>query len=423
MSTAREAALAVLQKWRTNGAWSEPALNAAIQRAGLDRRDSALCTRICYGTLQNLALLDAYVDAYSKTPAKKLEPKVLDILRISIYQLRFLQQIPAHAAVNEAVALCKKSGCGRASGLVNAVLRRVSENEDQLPPLPEEAADRLSILYSHPKWLVVLLLKEHDADFVEAFLKANNDIPAVCLQTNMLKISTEALQNKLREAGFTCDLHPNLPDALLCQGGDLAGTEAFRSGEFYIQDAAARMAVRASDVKPGMRVLDACAAPGGKSFAAAIQMQNTGRILSCDLHENKLKRIREGAERLGISILETKALDARQQQGSYDVVLADVPCSGLGIIRKKPEIRYKDPGPLENLPKLQGEIIENLSDCVRPGGVLLYSTCTILRRENEGVVEAFLNARPDYSVEEMRTLWPQSNGTDGFFICKLRRSK
>lgn len=423
MSTAREAALAVLQKWRTNSAWSEPALNAAIQRAGLDRRDSALCTRICYGTLQNLALLDAYVDAYSKTPAKKLEPKVLDILRISIYQLRFLQQIPAHAAVNEAVALCKKSGCGRASGLVNAVLRRVSENGDQLPPLPEEPSDQLSILYSHPKWLVELLLKEHDTEFVEAFLKANNDIPAVCLQTNTLKTTTEALQRKLQEAGFTFDLHPHLPDALLCQGGDLAGTEAFRNGEFYIQDAAAKMAVLSADLRPGMMVLDACAAPGGKSFAAAMQMQNQGSILSCDLHENKLKRIREGAERLGITILETKALDARQQQGSYDVVLADVPCSGLGVIRKKPEIRYKDPGPLENLPKLQGEILKNLSDCVLPGGVLLYSTCTILRRENEGVVEAFLNARPDYSIEEMRTLWPQSDGTDGFFICKLRRSK
>lgn len=423
MSAAREAALAVLQKWRTNGAWSEPALNAAIQRAGLDRRDAALCTRICYGTLQNLALLDACVDAYSKTPAKKLEPKVLDILRISIYQLRFLQQIPAHAAVNEAVALCKKSGCGRASGLVNAVLRRVSENGDQLPPLPKETADRLSVLYSHPKWLVELLLDEHDAAFVESFLKANNDIPAVCLQTNTLKTGTEALQKKLQEAGFPCELHPNLPDALLCPGGDLAGTEAFRNGEFYIQDAAARMAVLSADVLPGMQVLDACAAPGGKSFAAAIQMQNQGSILSCDLHENKLKRIREGAERLGISILETKALDARQQQGSYDVVLADVPCSGLGVIRKKPEIRYKDPGPLENLPALQSEILENLSECVRPGGVLLYSTCTILRRENEAVAEAFLSSHRDFSCEDMHTLWPQSDGTDGFFICKLRRSK
>ena len=183
------------------------------------------------------------------------------------------------------------------------------------------------------------------------------------------------------------------------------------------------MAVLSADLRPGMQVLDACAAPGGKSFAAAIQMQNQGRILSCDLHESKLKRIREGAERLGITILETKALDARQQQGTYDVVLADVPCSGLGVIRKKPEIRYKDPDPLENLPKLQGEILKNLSDCVSPGGVLLYSTCTILRRENEGVVKAFLASRPDYSIEEMRTLWPQADGTDGFFICKLRRSK
>ena len=422
MSTAREAALAALQKWRTNAAWSDAALNAAISRAGLDRRDAALASRICYGTLQNLALLDAVIDAWSSTPTRKLEPKVLDILRISVYQLRFLQQIPAHAAVNEAVALCKKSGCGRAAGLVNAVLRRVSERADALPPLPEGEAERLSVLYSHPRWLVDLLLLEHDGAFVEAFLRTNNEIPPVCLQTNTLKTMTSDLLQTLTEAGFPCENHPALPDALVCAGGDLAGTEAFRNGEFYIQDAAARMAVLSAGIQPGMTVLDACAAPGGKSFAAAIQMQNTGSIRACDLHENKLKRIREGAERLGVTILETAACDARQQTGSYDVVLADVPCSGLGVIRKKPEIRYKEPAPLENLPTLQGEILSCLADCVKPGGVLLYSTCTILRRENEGVAEAFLAKRSDFSCEETRTLWPHIDGTDGFFICKLRRS-
>lgn len=422
MSTAREAALTVLQKWRKNAAWSDAALNAAIDRAGLDRRDAALCTRICYGTLQNLALLDAYIDAYSTIPAKKLEPQVLDILRISIYQLRFLQQIPAHAAVNEAVALCKKRGCGRASGLVNAVLRRVSEHGDALPPLPEDLSERLSVLYSHPKWLVEQLLREHDAAFVEAFLSANNEIPPICLQTNTLKTTASALIEKLREAGFSCQANPTLPDAILCQGGDVAGTEAFQNGECYVQDAAARLAVLSAGVQPGMTVLDACAAPGGKSFAAAIQMRNQGSIRSCDLHENKLKRVREGADRLGISILETSAVDARRQQGSYDVVLADVPCSGMGVIRKKPEIRYKDADAIENLPKLQGEILARLAECVKPGGVLLYSTCTILRRENEAVAEAFLTSNAAFSCEEMRTLWPQSDGTDGFFICRLRKS-
>ena len=429
MGSAREAALAALQKWRKNGAWSDAALNTAIERAGLDRRDAALCSRLCYGTLQNLSYLDYYLNHYSATPTARLEPQVLDILRVGAYQLLFLSQIPAHAAVSESVSLCKAQS-PRAASLVNAVLRRVAAEKDALPPIPGTGtAEYLSVRYSHPLWLVRRLIEEHDYAFAEAALAANNAPAPVCIQTNQCRVDASLLFARLREQGFRPQMHPVLPDAMLIPGGNVVATEEFRAGWFYIQDAAAKMAVLAADPRPGMSVLDACAAPGGKSFAAAVQMRGEGRILSCDLHENKLKRIREGAERLGFSLIETAACDARSQSGVYDVVLADVPCSGLGVIRKKPEIRFKDPVELESLPEIQRAILSGLAPCVRPGGVLLYSTCTILPEENEAVVRDFLAAHPEFHLEQspfapegMRTFWPHLDGTDGFYIAKLRKS-
>ena len=436
-ATAREAALTALEKWRKNGAWSDAALASVIAKAQLDARDAALASRICYGTLQNLALLDFYIAAFSTTPPQKLEPKVLDLLRISAYQILLMDKVPPSAAVNEAVALCKRSGCARASGLVNAVLRRITERRDSLPEIPGKGtAEYLATKYSHPLWLVQEWAAAHGYAFAEAALRADNAPAPVYIQTNTLKTDVKTLQSSLQGQGFAVRTQDRLPDALVCGGGNFAASDAFRDGWFYVQDAAAKLAVLAADPQPGMRVLDACAAPGGKSFSAAVQMQGRGSILSCDIHENKLKRVRESAQRLGISILETAAMDARTPLGSLresaDVVLADVPCSGLGVIRKKPEIRYKDPAELENLPEIQSAILSGLAGCVKPGGVLLYSTCTVRQRENEDVVRAFLSGRPEFALEPfssagvdapdgMCTLWPHLHETDGFFICKLRK--
>ena len=425
MGSAREAALTALQKWRKNGAWSDAALSAAITRGGLDARDAAFASRLCYGTLQNLALLDYYIAAFSTTPPKKLEPKVMDILRISVYQIAFLDRVPPHAAVSEAVTLCRKCGCARAAGLVNAVLRRVTERRDALPEVPgADTADHIAIRYSHPLWLVLEWIDAHGYDFAEAALRADNAPAPACLQTNTLRTDVNTLETALRAAGLEVRRHPQLADALLCEGGNPIASEAFQSGWFYVQDAAARYAVLAANLQPGMTVLDACAAPGGKSFAAAMQLRGRGSILACDMHENKLRRVREGAQRLGLTMIDTAAMDARMPDaalhGRFDVVLADVPCSGLGVIRKKPEIRYKDPAELEGLPAVQRAILDGLAPCVRPGGVLLYSTCTVRRCENEDVVRAFLQAHPDFEPEEMRTFWPHLDGTDGFFICRLR---
>ena len=274
---------------------------------------------------------------------------------------------------------------------------------------------------------------------LEALLNADNDPPDTCAQVNTCRFSTEEVLAALREEGIGAQPHPWLPDCLLLHGtGDLERSGAFQKGMLYIQDAAARLAVLAAGPREGMEVLDACAAPGGKSFAAAIAMADRGEIRSYDIHPKKSKLIQAGAERLGLKSISAGTMDAKtfekDFEGRFDLVMADVPCSGLGIIRKKPDIRYKDPEALEGLPQIQAEILANVARYVRPGGVLLYATCTLLKRENEGVVEQFLAKEKDFILESfelpgpigrvpgMLTLWPHRHGTDGFFMAKLRRS-
>lgn len=436
--TARGAALAVLEKCRRNAAWSDSALDAEIKRQALDSRDAALASRLCYGVLQNTALCDFCIDAVSSVKSKKLEPKVLDILRLSVFQLLFLDKIPASAAVNEGVKLCKASGFSRASGLVNAVLRRVAEGGGDLPEIPGRGtAAYLVTRYSHPEWLVDELIDMLGYDEAEALLKINNEAAPVTAQVNTLKTDVESALAELPGVASPCR---RFADCIEFNGGSPEGVPAFGEGRLYVQDMAARLAVTAAAPVPGMRVLDACAAPGGKSFAAAIMMGNRGSILSCDIHEKKLGQILRGASRLGIDIIETKTMDARspdeQLYGGFDLVIADAPCSGLGVIRKKPEIRYKNPAALAGLPAIQFDILSGISRCVAPGGLLLYSTCTFRRVENEDVVSAFVDKNSDFTPESfwlpgeigavndgMITLWPHIHGTDGFFICRLRRAK
>lgn len=437
--SAREAALTVLERCRRNQAFSDALLGSAIESAGLDSKDSALCTRLCFGVLQNMLLCDYYIDFYI-TKKQKLEPKVRDILRLSVYQILFLDKIPSHAAVSEGVELCRKSGFSRACGLVNAVLRRISENKESLPDIPKnDINEYLSIKYSTPVELVRLLTADFGADFTEGLLKANNEPAPTVIQVNTLKTGSEELVSKLERYGFSLEPHSFLPDCFELSGtGDIAAIDEHKNGLFYVQDAAARLAVFAADPKPGFTVLDACSAPGGKSFAAAVMMKNIGRVSAFDIHENKLSRIREGAERLGIDIISTGVMDAAKPDESlantFDLIIADVPCSGLGVIRKKPDIRYKNLSELERLPETQLSILKGLAPCVKAGGVLLYSTCTILDRENSGVIERFLAEHKNFSAESftlpepigevksgMLSLYPHIHHTDGFFICKLRK--
>lgn len=422
----REAALEAMRRMRRAGDFSSDAVDGVITQSALEPREAAFCTRIVRETLQNLYFIDYYLNLWSNTPTKRLEPAVLDILRISAAQLLFMDRVPPSAAVNEGVKLCAKSGCKRASGLVNSVLRRVSEHRGALPEIPGEGtAEYLSTRYSHALWQVRELIERRGYDGASSVLERNNAEPPLTLQTNTIRTTAEELADMLRAAGFE-PVAGASPGELRLRGAGRADLlPGYSEGLFYVQDGAARLAVRETGVKPGMTVLDACAAPGGKSFGAAIQMNGAGRIISCDVQEKKLRRISDGAARLRLDCIETRRMDARRPAeeliGAADVVIADAPCSGLGVIAKKPEIRFKSESDLEALPGIQLDILRGLAECVKPGGTLLYSTCTLRKCENEDVIAAFLSENSGFEVQEMRTLWPDIDDSDGFFVCRMVR--
>lgn len=438
--TAREAALKALGACRKSGAWSETFLRNYFDREEMDNREAALASKITYGVLQNTLLLDFYIDEYSSVRTGKMEPKVLDILRMSVYQLVFLSKIPERSAVDEGVKLAKKHSNKAASGLVNAVLRRIAENREKLPePCSEDRAWYLSVKYSHPIWLVREFIGILGHGGAEELLICNNGEAPVTAQVNTLKTDTDKVLAELKSTHIQAMSYPWLRHCIeLERAGDITKLTPFEKGHIYIQDPAARLAVMAASPRPGCSLLDCCAAPGGKTFAAAIAMENTGEIISCDIHEKKLGLIRSGARRLGIDIVSTLAADARvyieEFERKFDVVIADVPCSGTGVIRKKPEIRFKSERDTLALPDIQRDILRNMSRYVKPGGTLIYSTCSILQIENENIFKGVLAESGDFSAGDfsffppvgqskdgMLTLYPHIHGTDGFFIGKMRR--
>lgn len=427
---ARDTALKALLAMGTRGAWSDEGIRAEIAKDGLDSRDAALASRLCYCAVEYRLLLDYYLDSLVKKP-RDLQPLIREILRLGACQILFFDRVPDSAAVNEAVEQAKKMGNPGAAALVNGVLRNLSRKKESLP-LPDSPGLR----YSCPEELTALLARAVGEDSLEALLRAQNEVPPIYLQTNTLKISAAELQKKLSEQGVEAEAHPFCPDCLMMASGNPAELPAFREGLFYVQDPASKLAVLAAEIGPGMRVLDCCAAPGGKSMAAAIAMQNQGELWSGDLHENKLRKIRESAERLGVRILHAEARDASaprpEWEKSFDRVLCDVPCSGLGVIRKKPDIRYKDLTQIAGLPEVQKRILERSASFVKPGGLLLYSTCTLLPEENHGIVEDFLQRHEEFAKREFSlpisadlpgelTLLPHIHGTDGFYFCLLGR--
>ena len=431
---ARETALAVLIACRKDGAWSNGVLKEYCARDGLDRREAALASRLCYGVLQNRGRLDFYLQQLLTGKLKDLHPAVRDILHLGLYQIFLMDKIPESAAVNASVDLAKN--CCRkiptAPGLVNGVLRNAVRNREKIRQ-PAALCD----IYSHPPKLIDLFAAYVGKEKLEAMLRADNEVPPTVVQANTRKTTAAALLQELTDSGVEASLHPWLSDCLVLTGtGDLTKLPAFQKGLFYVQDGAAKLSVNCAQIPEGATVLDCCAAPGGKSFAAAIA--GAGKVISCDVHPHKVGLLENGAQRLELENITARNQDATlfvpEWENAMDVVIADVPCSGYGIIRKKPDIRYKDPDTMSDLPKLQLTIITNQARYVKPGGVLLYSTCTLVRKENEGVVEKFLKANPEFTTEKltlppifpenttgMLTLIPGEYDTDGFFICRLRR--
>ena len=435
--SARETALQVLKNCRAEGGWANSMLKEQLARDRLDRRDAALATRLAYGVLQNRALLDHYLQQLLTGRLKDLRPVLRDILHLGLYQILFLDKIPESAAVNESVDLakryCKKQK--NAAPLVNGVLRNAARSRDTLVP-PADLATQ----YSHPAGLVALFKSYVGEERLEAMLSANNAAPDTVIQVNTLKTTAARLMARLEGEGVEAAPHRWMENCLVLKNtGALEKLPAFLDGEFYVQDAAARLAVDCAGISEGdWLVTDCCAAPGGKSFAAAMALGGRGKIVSSDIHEHKVPLMEKGAERLGFANMHPRHFDATVfdpgLEGKVDFALVDVPCSGYGIIRKKPDIREKNPDTMKELPQLQLQILQNQSRYVRPGGVLIYSTCTLVRRENEGVVEKFLKANPEFKLEPLKlpaefgenttgmlTLVPGEHDTDGFFIARLRR--
>ena len=433
---ARETALNALIACRKDGAWSNGVLKEYIQRDRLDSRDAALATRLCYGVLQNRQKLDFYLQQLLRGKLKDLHPVIRDILHLGLYQIFELDKIPDSAAVNESVTLAKKYNRNpKAASLVNGVLRNAVRSQGELKA-PVSYADK----YSHPEELISLLKANLPKGKLEPMLIANNASPETVVQVNTLRITAPELMLRLEKEHVSAKPHGWMQDCLVLSGtGSLENLPSFQEGLFYVQDPAAKLSVLCAKLpKEDIRVLDCCSAPGGKSFASAIAMEGRGQITSCDVHAHKTGLIENGAARLGLNNITVRQQDATANVPEWveamDVVIADVPCSGLGIIRKKPDIRYKNLEELKDLPGLQLAILENQSAYVKKGGVLLYSTCTVLKAENEDVVHAFLAKHDDYYLEPlelpdvfpknetgMLTLIPGEYDTDGFFICRLRR--
>ncbi len=400
-----------------DGRYSNLEVNAALAASSLEGADRGLYTRLVYGVTERRITLDYIIGKYSRLPADKLDPDVRCALRIGLYQLLWMDKIPEHAAVAESAGLV----ASRSTGFVNAILRSFLRDGKRYA-LPDKTADffaYLSVAYSVPRDLCVLL-HESVGDEIESLLEAMNREPLVSLRVNRLKIDTD--EAAVRTGGEKSKI---APDVITVQTLDDIVKSGVDEGLWFVQDEASRITAAEVGAVPGDLVIDTCACPGGKSFSMAIDMRNTGKLYSFDLHKNKLSLIESGAAKLGITVIETGARDAKTPDerliGKADRVLCDAPCSGLGVIAKKPDIRYKDLSTVGRLPEVQYPVLCGASEYVRPGGTLVYSTCTIHKAENEEIVEKFLANYPAFNLEAMRTFYPHRDHCDGFFFAKMTK--
>lgn len=382
---------------------------------------------LVYGVLESKLTLDYYIDLLVKDGIRSLRAQELTILRMGIYQLKYMNSVPEYAAVNESVALAKKY-CRGKSGFINGVLREYLNKKMQLrmPDRNEDEIRYLSIKYSYAPWIIELWLEHYSPDFVEELLKAGNARPPMTIRLNWLKVMKDDLIQNLEAKDFQVEEGKVCQNALHVKGNHLLDTELYKMGMFTPQDESSILVAEKLDPKQGETIMDVCAAPGGKTTAIAERMNNTGKIIASDIYRRKLDLVDKEAKRLGITNIQTRSWDATRVDSSMlqkaDRVLVDAPCSGLGVIRRKPEIKYKEfTEDMELLPKKQLAILSASSNYVKPGGTLLYSTCTINPKENEKVTEKFLKKNPSFKSVERTVLFPNVDGTDGFYICVMQK--
>ncbi len=413
---AREQVMKLLLKADTEGIYSNIALDAALSRNADDR---AFVTALFYGVTERRMTLDHIIRAHSTTEFDDIEPSTLQLLRMGLYQLMYMN-IPDSAAVNETVKLAGKSS----KGFVNAVLRAFIRGGRVVPLEGLDELSALSVKYSCARWIVKLWASEYGIETTEKMLSSSFGRPPVYARVNTLQCDADDLIYELACDGVKSERYGD-DCVVIGQSGDLTKTAAFTNGLFHVQDISSQKCCEALDPQPGETVIDLCAAPGGKSFTVAEMMNNTGKVYSFDLHEGRVKLINDGAKRLGLDIVTARTGDASvfdETLPQADRVLCDVPCSGLGVIRRKPEIKYKKKSELEGLPDIQMKILNNAKSYVRPGGRLVYSTCTLNRAENEDVAQKFIGSVTGFKLIGMRTFLPGETDGDGFFYAVFERN-
>ena len=432
----RAAAVAALVRQEQDG-FSNLILDAELRRRELDGRDKAFASAIFYTVLEHRGTIDFILEQFLPKGLAKLDAPVREILRAAVAQARYMQ-VPVSAAVNEAVKLTRSFKKSSASGLVNAVLRKACVYDLDKAVFKDEI-EKLVVLGSASRE-VAEFLHRHYPEEALGILTHTADGGMTSLRANPLKASAAQLCELLMQNGAKSAEPGIVPGSVLARfEGSPAEQELFRQGYYHVEGQASQLAALCVEAKPGDTVLDLCAAPGGKTLLLAEEMQGTGRLISCDVTENRVQLIAKAVERMGFTAcVETLCNDASRPNPKLpqaDRILVDAPCSGLGILAKKPDIRYKDMASLAGLPTIQSAILDNASRYVRRGGTLVYSTCTVLPEENERVTDAFLRAHPDFTydtfalpgpigtVEGHITLWPQRHGTDGFYICRMTRKE
>ena len=441
MADVRKIAFEVIDRVLYEDAYSAIAINLAVKENALNPLDTSFLSALVYGVLERKLTLEYIIRQYSSIRIKKIEKKTLIVLYLGVYQLIYMDKVPDSAAVNESVKLCKKLNLYRSSGFVNAVLRNLVRAEKAYK-LPDEkdTVKYLSVKYSCPEALVCELLDTYGRENTEKALQGIIGRPPVTVRINTLKTDKATLKSELSDQGITAEDISFLENSLkLSHTGSLEKIPQFREGHFFVEDAASQLCAEMLGAQPGETVVDVCAAPGGKSFYAAIRMENRGEVFSYDVHAHKLKLINDTAKRLGTSIVHTALRDASKEQPlpACDRILCDVPCSGWGILRRKPEIRYKTDTNIDFLPDLQYSILCMSARYLPQNGILVYSTCTLRSSENHDIIDRFLQEHPvfigepldlpdgvEHKIDEpdyTLTLLPGVYDTDGFFIAKLRR--
>ncbi|WP_069988795.1 16S rRNA (cytosine(967)-C(5))-methyltransferase RsmB [Massilioclostridium coli] len=439
MKTARQIALESLNRMEKQQAYSNLMMESLLKHSDLDSRDRDFASKLFYGVLESKITLDYIITCYSKHPIEKMTIEIRNILRLGLYQMISLQ-VDDFAAVNESVNLTKAIHKKAASGFVNAVLRNFLRDGKKInyPDSERKPVQYFSLRYSCPVWLVESLFNEYGREVAEQLLQQQMGRPPLTLRVNPLKTTKEELSIQLEEQGFTLKPHLMENCVEVLDGGSLADTALFEQGMFHVQDVASQLCGQVVAAYHPDSVLDVCAAPGGKTFTIAEELKDTVPITACDLHEHRVKLIKSGAKRLGLSSVHAQVSDAsiyHEKIGKFGLVLCDVPCSGFGVIRRKPEIKYKSEQSVEGLPKIQMNILEIASQYVKAGGVLIYSTCTLSKRENQEITKAFLLQHPEFSPLQLPevltqfyphagydlTFLPNQLDSDGFYLCAMKK--